>query len=177
MSYLTIKVTAIENTDYSVTHYSPKNNLPVDADIIEVGRPKNIFLFNNNSNCIKGKTNDDPTEFVLILKDDHFVKQIKDTDEEAKLLTEKLIVDATVNGKTEKMKIERVKHNFLITFENPLATINQTYNICFNVRNDTTQHRASLLLLGNLNYLSENDPIHIRRGANFTFMSDGRGLI
>lgn len=177
MSYLSIKVTALENADYSVTHYSTKNKKPSDSDMIEVGRPKNILFNNNNTYCIKGKTNDDPTEFVLILKDDHFVKTIKDTDEEAKLVGEKLVVDATVNGKSERMKIERVKHNFLIAFENPLAIINQTYNVCFNIRNDSSQHRATLILLGNLNYFSENEPIHIGKGANLTFMSDGRGLI
>ena len=33
------------------------------------------------------------------------------------------------------------------------------------------------MLLGNLNYFTENEAIHIRRNANLTFISDGKGLI
>ena len=88
MSYISIKITALENSDYSVIHYYYKNstNTQENADKIEIGRPKNIVFNNSNTYCIKGKANDDPTEFVLILKDDHFTKTAKDTDEEAKLV-------------------------------------------------------------------------------------------
>ena len=82
MSYISIKVTAIENSDYSVIHYFHKDaRKPNDINTVEVGRPKNIVFNNNSTQCIRGKTNDDPTQFVLILKDDHNAKTVKDTDE------------------------------------------------------------------------------------------------
>ncbi len=75
------------------------------------------------------------------------------------------------------MGVERVKHNFLIYFNDQREIANKTFNICFSIKNHTTPHKASLILLGNLNYFPENEPIHIRRGANLTFMSDGKGII
>jgi hypothetical protein len=76
MSYITIKITALENSDYNVIHYYCKNNTNTheNAETIEIGRPKNIAFNKSNNYCIKGKINEYPPSFILILKDDHFAK-------------------------------------------------------------------------------------------------------
>ena len=82
-----------------------------------------------------------------------------------------LIVKASINGISNNMEKNLVKNMILLNFTD--ADLSSSYNnfeVCLKLQKKV-MHIATFLFMSNLNYLAENQPIHLKGSKNLTFIS------